>query len=171
MVSAPAHPPVNPIKPNHTHTHTHTLFKTGHGLSYSNYIFSPKGITPDPATTVFSADSVFTVTGTVATGAGEPGGKVSILLYFAPRSATKWTRFGAQLFAFTKVACAAGGVETPWSITARVRDLEAFEPDTGDFEVTSGWFEVSVGARVDKLQGVAPIFVSGSYNFTWNFTK
>lgn len=112
------------------------LFFFGHGLSYSTLTITPKGITPNPATTVFSADDVFAVSGTVATRPGEPGGRVSILLYFTPRSSTKWTRFGAQLFAFTKVSCAADGVETPWTINARVRDLEAFEPDTGDFEGT-----------------------------------
>ena len=146
------------------------LFYFGHGLAYSTYVIKPTGVAPNPATTTFAADDVFTVSGTVATGAGEPGGRVSILLYFAPRSATKWTRFGAQLFGFTKVACAAGGAATPWAITARVRDLEAFEPDTGDFEVTSGTFEVLVGTRVDKLQSVATVNVSGTYEWVWAFT-
>ena len=141
------------------------LFYFGHGLAYANYAIAAKAVTPDPASTTFAAGDSFTVSGTVKTGAGEPGGRVSILLFFSPSSATKWTRFGPQLFAFTKVTCTAGGAETPWAIDAKVRDLEAFEPDTGDFEVTSGTYSVLVGTSVNKLTRVAVVNVSGTYEW------
>ena len=130
-------------------------------------------VTPDPSKTLFQANDTFTVSGTVTTSPGDPPGSVSVLLYFSQASVAKWTRYGALLCGFTKVVAAGNGGVTPFAITGRVRDFEAFEPTTGNFEVMTGVFKVMVGTSVDTAGQMesAELRVNGTYNWVWDFTK
>ena len=129
-------------------------------------------VTPDPATTLFQASDSFSVAGTVTSAPGDQAGAVSVLLYFSQASVAKWTRFGVALCGFTKVVAAGDGASTPFVITARVRDFEAFEPSTGDFEVMSGVFKIMVGTSVDTAGslGSVELKVNGTYTWEWDFT-
>jgi beta-glucosidase len=148
------------------------LFYFGFGLHYSKYTIVQKGITPDPSTTLFQPSDSLTIQGEVSTGPGQPAGRVSILLYFSQRSASKWTRYQSQLFGFTKVSVPGNGGSAPFAITAQIRDLEAFEPDTGDFEVHTGQYEVKLGTSVDAPHAAAfDINVNGTYSWAWDFKE
>ena len=128
-------------------------------------------MSPSPATTVFGVGDSLTLTGSVRVGAGERGGATSLLLYFVQRAPTKWTRYGKQLFGFTKVVVPDGG-EAAFALVARVKDLEAWEPATGDYEVQSGVYELFLGGDVSGGMAFAATFnVSGSYTWAWDFTK
>ena len=84
-----------------------------------------------------------------------------------------------------------GGAPAPFSLIVRVRDWDAFDPDTGDFEVFSGNYtlvlatdataaadEGAMPAETQLLAGRAEaaiatfhVRVSGTYNWTWDFTQ
>jgi hypothetical protein len=169
------------LRPSHCHAahhspppfsfHSTPSFTQGHGLSYSTFHIAMGAVSPSPATTLFQASDTFTVAGTVTTGADSPPGAVSILLYFMQASTAKWTRFGPALCAFTKVVAAGGGAVTPFLITARVRDFEAFEPATSDYEVMSGTYKIMLGTSADTAGqlGSAELKVNGTYTWNWDF--
>jgi len=147
------------------------LFYFGHGDSYSTFTIETASVSPDPSVTVFNAGDSFNVSGNVRSGRGDPSGRMSILLYFVQRNPTKWTRYGPQLFGFTKISVNGGGASTPFTITAAIRDMEAFEPATGDFEVQTGSYEVMVGTSVDTLKTGFYLQVNGTYTWKWDFSK
>jgi len=130
-------------------------------------------VTPNPATAVLQASDSLTIEGTVSTSAGDPPGSFSLLAYFEQASEAKWTRFGAQLCGFTKVAVGGGGASAPFALTLRVRDFEAFEPSTGDYEVMTGTYRVMLGTSADTAgkMGSFEVRVNGTYAWAWDFTQ
>jgi beta-glucosidase len=159
---------------NAYHTEPATpLFSFGHGLSYSNYTISVASTTPPTASHVFTTSDALTISGTVATSSpNDPPGKLSLLLYFVQRSPTKWTRYGKALSAFTKVSVPGGMGSTPFSLTLNIRDFEVFEPDTNNYEVHTGVYEVFLGGDVQGPMAFATMLnVTGSYTWVWDFTQ
>ncbi len=130
-------------------------------------------VTPNPATTVFNAGDSLAISGTVATGAGDPPGSLALLAYFTQASVAKWTRFGSALCGFTKVSVPGGGGQAAFSLAVRVADFMAYEPDTGGYEVMSGVYKVSLGTSVDTagLYGSVEVTVNGTYSWVWDFSK
>ena len=69
------------------------------------------------------------------------------------------------------MVAAGGGAVTPFLITSRVRDFEAFEPATSDYEVMSGTYKIMLGTSADTAGqlGSAELKVNGTYTWNWDF--
>ena len=157
------------------------MFWFGHGLSYaSGFAVSGAALSPDPASTVFNADDSFTVAGVVATrAAADPASRLSLLLFFSQGSETKWTRFSHQLMAFTKVSVPGGAAAgAPFTITGKIRDLDAYEPAVGDYVVVTGSYFVTLAYSAEdvmvgsnKFIAQWEIRVNGTYTWAWDFTQ
>ena len=145
------------------------LFHFGHGLSYSTFVVTNVTSSPDAHTRVFSADDTLTIQGRAAVAPGSPAGKLSLLAFYSVAEPTKWARFATKLCGFTKVDVPeVGGVA--FAIQVRVADLDAFEPDTGDYEVTSGFYTINLQTdAASKPLASFGITVNGTYSWTWNF--
>lgn len=149
------------------------LFPFGYGLSYST--FSVKNVELSNSEKIFGISDIFTVTGSVAVRSADPAARVSLLLYYAQDAPSKWTRYERALFGFTKVSVPAGGGEANFTINAKVRDLDAFEPDVFDYVVQTGAYYITLATDLDSANH-APLAqwrvnVTGDYTFTWDFTK
>lgn len=144
------------------------LFPFGHGLSYSTFTVSGASISPSSG--VLAASDNFTVSGFVSSHG--PAGSISLLVYFSQNAPTKWARFGTQLMCFTKVHVPANSPGTPFTVACRVRDMEAYEPATGDYEVMTGQYTIKLGtdARSPAL-GQWTVSVQGTYEWVWDFTQ
>ena len=117
------------------------LFYFGHGLSYaSGFAVSGVNCAPPPASTLFQAGDSFVISGQVAAAAPtDPASRLSLLLFYSQNAPTKYTRFDHQLMGFVKVSVPAGGAgSAPFSLTAKVRDLDAFDLDANDYVVYTG---------------------------------
>jgi beta-glucosidase len=155
------------------------LFYFGHSLSYaSGFTVTGAACAPPPATTLFQAGDSFTISGQVAAaGAADPASRLSLLLFFSQEAPTKYTRFGTQLMGFTKVTVPAGGAgSAPFALVAKVRDLDAFEPDIFDFVVYSGSYKLTLAFSASPEDLAKPlasftINVNGTYTWSRDFTK
>lgn len=144
------------------------LFPFGHGLSYSKFSITSTSI--NPSTGVLGANDTFTVSGSVSSQG--PAGKISLLVYFSQDAPTKWARFHTQLMCFTKVSVPANSAGTPFSVSCRVKDMEAYEPDTGDYEVMTGQYTIQLGTDMQSpALGQWTINVQGTYEWAWDFTQ
>jgi hypothetical protein len=140
-----------------------------HGLSYSSFVVSNVSSTPAVQGAVFTPADTLTITGRVAVAPGSPAGKLSLLAFYSLAEPTKWTRFATQLCGFTKVDVPATG-DAAFALTVKVRDFDAFEPDTNDYEVQSGLYTVSLATdAAAKPLATFAMAVNGSYTWTWNF--
>lgn len=154
------------------------LFYFGHGLSYaSGFAVSGVACAPPPATTLFQAGDSFVISGQVAAaGAADPAARVSLLLFFSQAAPTKYTRFDRQLMGFTKVSVPAGGAGgAPFALEAKVRDLDAFEPDVFDYIVYTGTYTLTLAfsaapADLAKPLATFSIRVNGT-SWERDFTK
>ena len=146
------------------------LFRFGHGLSYSRFVVSGVTAAPDPAGTRFTPADALTISGRVAVAPGSPAGKLSLLAFYSLAAPTKWTRVATALCGFTKVDVPASG-DAPFALVVRVRDFDAFEPATGDYEVQSGSYTVTLQAGDAASAPLASfvLMVNGSYTWAWDF--
>jgi beta-glucosidase-like glycosyl hydrolase len=155
------------------------LFYFGHGLSYtSGFVVSGVSCSPAPATTLFQAADSFTISGSVAAAGGaDPSSRLSLLLFFSQVAPTKYTRFDHQLMGFVKVSVPPGrDGAAPFSLVAKVRDFDAFEPDVFDYVVYSGTYKIVLAysaapADLDTPLFSATISVNGTYAWARDFTK
>ena len=168
------------------------LFYFGHGLSYSNFTIT--GVAISPSSGAVGPDDVLTITGTAAVVGAGPSGDLTLHAYYAQDAPTKYSRFTKALCGFTRVTVPAGGGHAPFSITIAVRDLDAFEPDTGDYEVYTGTYTITVATDAgvadaglaaapsahvvtELTHGMGPpiatfkVAVNGTYTWTWDFTQ
>ena len=125
---------------------------------------------PVAHTHIFTPTDTLTIEGSVSVAPGSPAGKLSLLAFYDVAQPTKWTRFATKLCGFTKIDVPATG-SAPFALAVRVADLDAFEPDTGDYEVTSGFYTINlvVGDAASAPVASFGITVNGSYTFSWNF--
>jgi beta-glucosidase-like glycosyl hydrolase len=145
------------------------LYPFGYGLSYSTFAVSPTALSPDPNSHVFTPTDTFTVSGQVTVTKG-PAGSLPLLLFYSLAAPTKWTRYTQQLCAFSKVSVAAQG-STNFTIVGRIRDLDAFEPDTFEYEIQTGKYYINLALDAQsKPLKTWEINVSGTYDWTWDFT-
>jgi beta-glucosidase-like glycosyl hydrolase len=146
------------------------LFYFGHGLSYST--FSVSDIALQNSASVFGVNDTFQITGNVSIKSGATSGSTSLLLYFSQDAPTKWTRYATQLFGFTKVKVSSG-TSTNFTLIAKVRDLDAFEPDVFDYVVQTGYYTLKlyIGSIEQAPISQWKIQVSGNYNWVWNFMQ
>jgi beta-glucosidase len=145
------------------------LFPFGWGMSYTNFSVSGAALTPGGDGAVVGADAELTVSGTLASAG--PAGKMSLLLYYSQNAPTKWARFGTQLFAFGKFDVPANSKGTPFSFSARVRDMDAYDPDTADYEVFSGAYTVTLGTCATcPALAKWTVNVNGTYTWAWDYT-
>jgi beta-glucosidase-like glycosyl hydrolase len=147
------------------------LFPFGWGLSYSNFSFSNVQLSFNPSTTTLQADDSFNVSGLISSVG--PAGKISLLIYFSQNAPTKWTRYINQLCAFGKFSLPADASNVPFSIAVKVRDFEAYEPDTKDYEVQTGIYTVSLKTDVQSpaIASFTNVNVNGTYTWVWDYTK
>lgn len=145
------------------------LFPFAWGMAYTNYTVTGAALTPGGDGAVVDADATLTVTGRIASAG--PAGKVSLLLYYSQNAPTKWARFGTQLFAFGKFDVPADSAGTPFSFSARVRDMDAYEPATGDYEVFTGAYSVTLGTCATcPALAQWTVNVNGTYTWIWDYT-
>jgi beta-glucosidase len=146
------------------------LYYFGHGLSYSTFIVSDVSL--QDSGNVFGLNDTFQITGSVSVKAGDSAGSISLLLFFSQDAPTKWTRYSTQLFGFTKVKVPANEAAN-FTLSAKVRDLDAFEPDVFDYVVQTGFYTLKLyaGSLQDAPVQQWKVQVSGNYQWTWDFTK
>ena len=146
------------------------MFYFGHGLSYST--FSVSDIALQNSASVFGVNDTFQITGNVSIKSGATSGSTSLLLYFSQDAPTKWTRYATQLFGFTKVKVSSG-TSTNFTLIAKVRDLDAFEPDVFDYVVQTGYYTLKlyIGSIEQAPISQWKVQVSGNYNWVWNFMQ
>jgi hypothetical protein len=86
--------------------------------------------------------------------------------YFSQDAPTKWVRYAAQLVAFAKVPLAADAPATPFSLDVRVRDMEGWDDEVGDYVVFAGNYTLALGLSAgDAAEGkhvFAAIAVAGT---------
>ena len=116
----------------------------------------------------FVVTDVLSVSGTLSSTG--PAGALSLLLFCSQNAPTKWARFGPQLCGFSKFALPANAAAVPFALSARVRDLEAYEPTTAAFEVYTGSYTVSLATDAGSNPLASwTVEVTGSYEWTWDF--
>ena len=178
QIKGPASPYLQPLgalnsKAYYTEPSTPAFF-FGHGLSYGSG-FAVSGVACAACATLLQATDSITITGTVATKSpSDPAARLSLLLFYSQEAPTKYTRFGQQLFGFTKVSVPAGGVGTTFSLSAKVRDLDAFEPDVFDYVVYTGTYIVKLVLTAEFSQPALAQFtlnVNGTYTWERDFKQ
>ena len=155
------------------------LFYFGHSLSYaSGFVVLGAACVPPPATTLFQAGDSFTISGTVSVASpSDPATRLSLLLFYSQSAPTKYTRFDQALLGFSKVSVPAGGAGgVAFAIEAKVRDLDAFEPDVFDYVVYTGSYRLTLAlsaAPEDLAKPLASftINVNGTYSWARDYTK
>jgi hypothetical protein len=159
------------VKDYSNHDPISPLFPFGWGLSYSNFTVSNVILSFNPATTTLQAGDSFNVSGVISSVG--PAGKISLLVYFSQNAPTKWTRYMNQLCAFGKFSLPADASNVPFSIAVKVRDFEAYEPATTDFEVQTGIYTVSLKTDVESsaIASFSNVNVNGTYTWVWDYTK
>ena len=145
------------------------MFPFGYGLSYSK--ISVAGATLNGGSGgPLGYNDTFIVSGTVATAAGDPAARVSLLVFYSQNAPTKWVRYSQQLTGFGKFDVPAnGGVGAPFSIPVRVRDFDAYEPEVEDFVVYTGTYTVTLGFSATETIASWQVAVNGTYSWTWDF--
>ncbi len=146
------------------------LFPFGHGLSYATFEYSKVTLTPDANETIFTPTSQFTVSGVVASKG--PATPLSLLLFFSQNAPTKYAQFNINLLGFTKITLPENSPGTEFSITANIRDMDSFEPSTGDYEVYTGTYTVTLATDAASTPLASwTLNVQGSYSWVWDFSK
>lgn len=146
------------------------LFYFGHGLTYSTFIVSDVSL--QGSENVFGLNDTFQITGSVSVKGGDSAGGISLLLFFSQDAPTKWTRYATKLFGFTKVFVPASKAAN-FTLSAKVRDLDAFEPDVFDYVVHTGSYTLKLyaGSLQDAPINQWKVQVSGNYEWSWNFNS
>lgn len=146
------------------------LFYFGHGLTYSTFIVSDVSL--QGSENVFGLNDTFQITGSVSVKGGDSAGGISLLLFFSQDAPTKWTRYATKLFGFTKVFVPASEAAN-FTLSAKVRDLDAFEPDVFDYVVHTGSYTLKLyaGSLQDAPINQWKVQVSGNYEWSWNFNS
>lgn len=147
-----------------------SLFPFGYGLTYSTTTYSNVAISPNPSTTIFTYNDTFTVSGSITTTTG-PAGRLSLLLFFSQNAPTKWVRYEQQLVGFGKFDIpAANNGTSNFAITARIKDMDAYEPDTEDYELQTGNYTVTLReTSVSTPIATWTLAVNGTYTWVWDF--
>ena len=146
------------------------LYYFGHGLSYSNFTVSGVALAPPPSGGAYTPADTLTFTGTIASAG--PAGKLSLLAFYSQDAPTKWARFQQQLCGFGKWDVPADSPGVPFTLTARVADLDAYEPATGDYEVMTGNYTVKIATDASGPAVATFTFaVAGTYTWIWDFTQ
>ena len=146
------------------------LFYFGHGLTYSTFIVSDVSL--QGSENVFGLNDTFQITGSVSVKGGDSAGGISLLLFFSQDAPTKWTRYATKLFGFTKVFVSTSEAAN-FTLSAKVRDLDAFEPDVFDYVVHTGSYTLKLyaGSLQDAPINQWKVQVSGNYEWSWNFNS
>lgn len=146
------------------------LFYFGHGLTYSTFIVSDVSL--QGSENVFGLNDTFQITGSVSVKGGDSAGGISLLLFFSQDAPTKWTRYATKLFGFTKVFVPTSEAAN-FTLSAKVRDLDAFEPDVFDYVVHTGSYTLKLyaGSLQDAPINQWKVQVSGNYEWSWNFNS
>ena len=152
------------------------MFFFGRGLSYASG-FAVSGVACDRCATLLQATDSFTISGTVATkSAADPAARLSLLLFYSQHAPTKWTRYNRAQMGFTKLSVPAGaGAGGSFSLVAKVRDLDAFEPEVSDYVVYTGAYTVTLAYSAAPEDLAAPLAsftlsVNGTYTWSRDFT-
>ena len=173
-LQSPCCPQPSPPTHNRVPLLSSPLFYFGHGLSYaSGFAASGVSCAPPPATTLFQAGDTFVISGTItAASAADPASRVSLLLFYSQDAPTKYTRFDHQLMGFTKVSVPAGGAgSAPFALEAKIRDLDAFEPDVFDYVVYSGRYTLTLAfsaAPADLAKPLATFSINVNGTYAWS---
>jgi len=145
------------------------LFPFGFGLSYSTFAIKSPELNPNPSAHVFNANDTFTISGQIASTG--PAGKLTLLLFFSQNAPTKWARFERALAGFGKFAVPADSTGTAFSFSASVRDFDAYEPATSDYEVYTGTYTVWLATDATAAPLASwTLKVQGSYSWVWDFS-
>lgn len=154
------------------------LFSFGWGLQYTKYTVNVTTVSPDPYQHVFNVNDTITINGFITSDG--PAGKLSLLAFYYQNAPTKWARYENQLTGFGKFVIPAnagkagsGNAPVPYSVVVKVSDWDAFEPATGDYEVQTGSYTLSLRYDLSSTNPVIGwvynINVTGTYTFAWNF--
>ena len=133
------------------------LFPFGSGLSYNTARIDTASLESGGAPV--APDAVLTINGTLANEG--PAGAAVVQVYFSQDAPTKWVRYAAQLVAFAKVPLAADAAATPFSVSVRVRDMEAWDEEVADYVVYKGNYTLTVGlSAADAAAGPHALHVA-----------